>query len=71
MKPYCLSMVRIMQFEVGELVTHQDRPEFRVGIVTGSRYKYPESVQFHVIFSVGGAGWFHPDSLVRATPDTS
>tara|TARA_R110002074_G_scaffold223914_1_gene394918 strand:+ start:870 stop:1181 length:312 start_codon:yes stop_codon:yes gene_type:complete len=61
-----------MQFEVGELVNHQDRPEFRVGIVTDSRYKYPDrSVQFRVIFSVGGSGWFYPESLDRATPDTS
>ena len=60
-----------MQFEVGDLVIHRGNPEFRVGVVTSSRYKYPESVQFRVIFSVGGSGWFYPESLDRATPDTS
>ena len=60
-----------MQFEVGDLVIHRGNPKFRVGIITNSRYKYPESVQFHVIFSVGGSGWFYPESLDRATPDTS
>ena len=59
-----------MQFEVGDLVVHQSNPEFRVGVITGSRYKYPESVQFQVIFSVGGSGWFYPVSLRRATSGT-